>query len=114
MKTILLATLFIAAADFNFGARSSAQGAQEPNVTSTVSPWQPLVNNGPLGAILLWFMFRNDSRQRAMEAEIGRLSSSLLLLVGSMPNLKDGVKDAAHNLKTEIDKAATRREKRIL
>lgn len=67
--------------------------------------YEPIVNIAGIGAVLGWFMFRNEPRMRAIEAAIDRSSRVQLAMLLLLPNLNDNSKRAAQEIMDEIERA---------
>jgi hypothetical protein len=63
--------------------------------------FEPLLQQGVMGGVLVWFMLRFEKRQEAVEKAIDRFAKSvLLLIVDSSPNMQ--VKDQASEILKDI------------
>lgn len=67
-----------------------------------------VVQGGVAGAVLAWFMFRTESRLKAIEAAEDRMARAHLLLVISMHQSNETAKQEARAIVREIDDAHTR------
>lgn len=66
--------------------------------------WQPIVQVGVAGGVLVWFMWRNEPRLRGIEASIDRLAKAVLINTLALPHVLDVTKDQVKILINEIDK----------
>jgi hypothetical protein len=62
-----------------------------------------LISSGVAGVVLLWFMFRAETRFKGVERSVNRMSKSVLLLVVSMDSANHSTKEEARNLLRELD-----------
>lgn len=76
------------------------------NVAGSVggAVYEPIVNIAGIGAVLGWFMFRNEPRMRAIEAAIDRSSRVQLAMLLLLPNLNDSSRKAAQEMVDEIER----------
>lgn len=71
----------------------------------------PIVaKDGIAVAVLLWFMFRQEKRSRALEVAVDRMAKASLLQLISVDELKDGIREQAQQLLDEIDTNEKRSE----
>ena len=72
-----------------------------------LSLWlSPLLNVGPIGAVLVWFMHRNERKMVLLEHAMDRMSKAVLLLVVRIGMHEDGneeINKEARRLINEID-----------
>lgn len=74
----------------------------EAAATEAQNWWAPLLNTGPIGAILVWFMLRNEPRLRAIEASIDRIARALMIVVTAMKMLDKALVDEAQQILDEV------------
>lgn len=63
-----------------------------------------LISSGVAGVVLLWFMFRAETRFKGVERSVNRMSKSVLLLVVSMESANQATKEEARGLLREMDR----------
>ena len=75
--------------------------------TKLVELLSPLIDNGILGAILAWFMFKTEARLRGIEDAIDRANRAILIASLSMRGFD--VKSEVQSLQREVEVAQEKR-----
>ncbi len=72
--------------------------------------WQPLVNTGAIGAVLIWFMLRGEKKldeQARSQKEIAKAlninTRSNMIIVLSLKNLDENVMSLAGQIAQEVE-----------
>lgn len=74
-----------------------------------VMDWTPLANIGPVGIILIWFMWRAEPRLRAIESAIDRQTRGNLVMLIEIKRTSPEGKTVAEGIIKEIEAAGRQR-----
>jgi hypothetical protein len=62
-----------------------------------------LINSGPFGAIVLWFMWRDGKKLDTMTEALNHLIQMAQIEVMTRPNLQERIKDEVEELMTALE-----------
>lgn len=67
-----------------------------------------LLSSGPIGAVLLWFMLRNERRMRYLSGAVDRMTRASMVLILTSRRATEGEQQLARNIVAEVEEAEKR------